>query len=233
MNGDKEITSDIECQEEEIKKSSPKEGQAKAPSPGFDLFFAQFEQMNTPEEKVRLTLDFMRFSLSQSGTPRFEDFWAARRLLLPLFKENMNPKGRSQYWLEYLELSSEGRRLKEILDEQSAFAVEQIELAIAALEQDLANYNALLDQIPDISFPVSSKTFMTKKEMYNTLQRELYLLNTLASRINGLRKEVIKTGMKVRQKNQLFEKLSVCGDRIFPRRKELIKLISDAFTADV
>lgn len=215
------------------KKEEEKEGQKNFDSSAFASFISHFQEVRTPEEKLRLALDFMRFSLSQSGNPRFEDFWEARRLLLPLFKENMNPKGRAQFWAEYLELSAEGRRLKEILDEQSAFAVEQIELAISAIEKDLEAYTHLLEQMPEIVFPAPSKTISTRKEIYNTLQRELYLLNTLASRVNGLRKEVIKTGMKVRQKNQFFERLSLCGDRVFPRRKELIKRISDEFLKDV
>ena len=68
-------------------------------------------------------------SAPQPQSPHFKDFWEARRLCLPLFKENMNPKSRSLLWAEYIEISAEARKLKEILDEQSPFAVEQIELA--------------------------------------------------------------------------------------------------------
>jgi hypothetical protein len=136
-------------------------------------------------------------------------------------------------WSEYIELSSEARRLKEILDEQSAFAAEQIELAIQALESDLGQYDTLLQQVPELQFPENCDAIHAKKDLYLDLQKELHLLNTLASRVNSLRKEVVKTEMRVRIKNKFFEKLSACGDRIFPRRKELIKQISDEFMKDV
>ena len=44
----------------------------------------------------------MRSSVSQGETPRFKDFWEARRLCLPLFKENVPVKVRTQLWAEYV-----------------------------------------------------------------------------------------------------------------------------------
>jgi len=68
---------------------------------------------------------------------------------------------------------------------------------------------------------------------YAERQQELGLLNAHAARINALRKELIKTGMRVRDKNAFFDRLSKVGDRVFPRRKELIKEVSHAFIEDV
>ena len=51
--------------------------------------------------------------------------------------------------------------------------------------------------------------------------------------MNGLRKELLKTEMRVRQKNKFFQRLSLAGDKIFPRRKDLIKQISHEFIEDV
>ena len=72
-----------------------------------------------------------------------------------------------------------------------------------------------------------------KSGLYNGIQKELQVLNTLATHVNALRKEIIKTEMRIRIKNKLLERLSSCGDRIFPKRKELIKNISKEFIADV
>lgn len=215
--------------ESQISDSSPK---AETPSP-FSLFKTQFDQEAEAEKKIRLAIDFMRSSLAQGQIPNFKDFWEARRLCLPLFKENINAKSRSLLWAEYIEISAEARRLKEILDEQSAFAVEQIELAISALEKDLENYDALLQQFPDIDFPEKSETLHKNRPLYRDLQRELNYLNTFASRINGMRKEIIKTEMRIRHKNRFFERLSQAGDKVFPKRKDLIKQISDQFIEDV
>jgi len=196
-------------------------------------FLEIFEKEAEVEQKIRLSIDFMRAALSQSGNPRFKDFWEGRRMCLPLFKENITATGRTLLWGEYIELSSEARRLKEILDEQSAFAMEQIELAIQSMEKDLEQYSEQLAQIPELTFPETCHSLCKKADSYSSLQRELYLLNTLASRVNGLRKEVIKTEMRVRFKTKFFERLSTIGDKIFPRRKELIKDISAEFIADV
>src|SRR5207245_6166141 len=70
-------------------------------------------------------------------------------------------------------------------------------------------------------------------DRYNTLQRELQLLNSYASRTSALRKELMKTEMRIRQKNAFFSRLSQIGDTIFPRRKELIQEVSKLFIDDV
>lgn len=191
------------------------------------------ESISSAEEKITLCLVFMRKSLSEAEVPRFKDFWEAKRVCLPLFKEGLAPAARSKLWAEYIELSTEVRRLKEILDEQSAFAVEQIDLAISALEKDLENYDQLLLQIPYLSIPEECRSLKKKEEGYVALQRELSLLNTLAAKVNSMRKEVLKTEMRIRFKNSFFERLSKIGDKIFPRRKELIKKVSTDFIDDI
>jgi hypothetical protein len=135
--------------------SEKKEKRAKTFSSEFSTFKMQFEQKNDPEEKIRCAIDFMKGTLSHAGAPRFRDFWEARKECLPLFKENISPKSRALFWQEYVDLSVEARRLKEILDEQSVFAFEQIDLAIQALVKDLEAYDALLNQLPDVVFPDS------------------------------------------------------------------------------
>ncbi|MBU6446532.1 MAG: hypothetical protein KGQ49_03950, partial [Verrucomicrobia bacterium] len=188
--------------------------------------------LTTPEEKIAFGLQFMRSSISQEGSPRFREFWEGRRLILAFFKENLNSAIRSNLWNEYVELTVEARRLKEILEEQSAFAMEQIDLAIQAMEKEVASIDALLKTAGDIVFP-HSETIRQKTGPYNEIQRELNLLNTLASRLNALRKEIIKTDMRIRFKTKFFKRLSELGDHIFPKRKELIEAISAEFEKDV
>ncbi len=201
-------------------------------SPLFKEFTEKVQAFPTPEEKIAHGLQFMRSSISQEGSPRFREFWEARRVILPFFKENLNPAIRSKLWGEYVELTVEARRLKEILEEQSAFAMEQIDLAIRAIENDVTNFEAILAQAGEISFP-EAPTMRQKTKVYNQIQRELNLLNTLASRLNGLRKEIIKTDMRIRFKSKFFKRLSDLGDHIFPKRKELIESISAEFEKDV
>lgn len=193
----------------------------------------KLKNLPTPEEKISFGLQFMRESISQEGAPRFRDFWEARTALLPYFKQNVNPAIRSQLWSEYVELTIEARRLKDIFEEQSAFAAEQIDLAIQALEQDLGNFEEIATQTPSISFPSDVRSISQKAETYNHLQRELNLLNTLASRLNGLRQEIIKTEMRIRNKTKFFKRLTELGDHIFPKRKQLIEQVSAEFTRDI
>lgn len=202
-------------------------------TPAFREFEEKLASFATPEEKIALGLSFMRSSISQEGTPRFREFWEARREVLPQFKTNINPAVRSKLWGEYVELTVEARRLKEILEEQSAFAIEQIDLAITALEGEIANFATLVTQAESVEFPEQCPTIRSKSELYNQVQRELNLLNTLASRLNGLRKEVVKTDMRMRFKTKFFKRLSGLGDHIFPKRKQLIEQISSEFEKDV
>jgi hypothetical protein len=239
MNEDNELSGESEdnghpptAAEEHEEEKKHESGEKKGISSLFEDFMRNFETQPSAEAKIRLSIEFMRDALSNSGVPRFKDFWEGRRLCLPLFKENIAPKVRSQLWSLYIELSTEARRLKEILDEQSAFAIEQIELAIQALERDLEHYDLLLGQAEAPTL-LESVTLKDKEELYVQVQKELLVLNTLAARVNAMRKEVVKTEMRIRIKNKLLERLSVCGDKIFPKRKELIKMVSQEFISDV
>jgi hypothetical protein len=216
------------------KDSRKKREQKEGYTAQFEAFKKTFEEQTDLEAKLQLAIDFMEASLAQGGTPHFRSFWEARRLCLPLFKENISPVLRSQLWTKYSELSKEARRLKEILDEQSAFAVEQIEIAIQALEKDISLFDEQVEKASafpeNLAFPQALKDHY---EIYQNLQKQLNILNAQASRINALRKELLKTEMRVRHKNKFFQRLSAAGDRVFPKRKELIKQISQQFADDV
>lgn len=209
---------------------SPKEKKANF---YMDALTAEINALPDPDAKLQKAMDFMEESLAQSGTPHFKSFWDARTLCLQLFKENISPAIRSQLWAKYSELSKEARRLKEILDEQSAFAAEQIEIAIKALENDLEQSQQQIDAMPALELPVPCQALEHHMPMYQRYQQELNLLNAQASRINALRKELIKTDMRVRVKNKFFQRLSQIGDKVFPRRKELIRDVSNQFIQDV
>ncbi|MCB1136913.1 MAG: hypothetical protein KDK78_11645, partial [Chlamydiia bacterium] len=216
--------------EDEHKESA---GAPSAPSEEWIAFEAAVAAVSAPEERLRVVVDFMSASLSQEGTPHFKHFWDARKLCLPLFKEQINPAVRATLWEEYSNLSREARRLKEILDEQAAFAVEQIEIAVSGLEHELATVEHELERQPRLDFGPHCEALEAHYSVYDSVQRELGLLNAYASRINALRKELIRTEMRIRQKNKFFHRLSKAGDSVFPRRKELIKEVSDVFCQDI
>ncbi len=192
----------------------------------------KIEKLDSGEEKIRLCLEFMQAALSDK-TPRFKDYWDVKKLCLPLFKEALSPHARGVLWDTYIEVSTEARLLKDILDEQSAFAVEQIDLAIKAIEDDLDHTAEVIQRSFSWTLPDECHALQKQREVYEPFQNELNLLNTLAARINSLRKEVIRTEMRIRFKNKFFDRLSKAGDRVFPRRKELIQIISTQFLEDV
>ncbi len=193
----------------------------------------EIEALADNDAKVVKAIELMERSIGQSGAPNFRSFWELRKLSMQLFKENITPAIRPQLWERFTELTKEARQLKEILDEQTAFAVEQIEIAIVALEKDLGALSEQLTQAPPVDFGASCESLKERLAFYDPIQRELSLLNAHAGRVNALRKELVKTDMRVRQKNKFFQRLSAAGDLVFPRRKELIKEISEQFIKDI
>ncbi len=229
----KQKQSEKDNSQEDVSDAYPSDMKEKNSTHSLMEFLEQFQSVANSEKKIRLSLEFLRQAISQGNAPRFKDFWEVRKLCLSLFKEDMPILIRADLWNSYIELVSEAKQLKEIVDQQSAFAVEQIELAIQALEKDVADMNVVLELIADVVLPEECFSLQKNREFYAIIQRELQLLNALAVKINSLRKELLKTEMRIRIKNKLLERLSLCGNQIFPRRKELIKQISEQFSQDV
>lgn len=185
-----------------------------------------------PEDKLKALMEYMEAMLSTSSSPQFKPFWDAREKCVELFKMVDNPLVRSQLWGKYSELSKEARRLKDLLDEESAFNIEQIELAIQALESELGGLDQLINEAASVELP-NIHSIQGNYSLFEAMQRELNFLNAYASRIHALRKELIKTEMRIKVKNKFFERLSKLGDTLFPRRKALIDEVSSKFESDV
>lgn len=207
-------------------------GEAKQPLILSD-FMREFEGLESPDEKLRFAMEGMRSALAQEGTANFKAFWDIRALCTELFKEAVNPALRAHYWNEYRELSSEARRLKDLLNQESTFACEQMEGAIAGLEREIASLEAG-EAKGEVLTPVEGAAVVQRRfAQYAEIQSELSLLNAYAARIQALRKELIPLEIRVRHKNKFFERLSALGDRVYPRRKELMCQVSDLFLEDV
>lgn len=199
----------------------------------FEAFTAELDKLPDAESRLNRAIAFMEAALSQGGTPHFKSFWEARSICVELFKQNINPTSRALLWTKYTDLSKEARRLKDLLEEQSAFAAEQIEIAVAALEKDIEVNPEVLQTMPPLEFAIICRSLDKRRKFYSETQQNLQVLNTQAARINALRKELIKTEMRIKVKNKFFQRLSLAGDKVFPSRKELIKSISQQFVADV
>lgn len=213
-------------------KDNQEQIDSSTPNSFLDDLNKELALLTSCEARLQCVIDFMSTALAQTGSPHFKSFWLARTLCLQLFKEDLSPATRTALWSKYSDLSKEARRLKEVLDEQSAFAIEQIDIAIQALETSITEFEEQPKE-PINGFPFHSKAIANTHSYYRQTQYSLDILNQHATRINGLRKELIKTDMRVRKKNQFFQRLSVAGDHIFPKRKELIKNISQQFCEDI
>jgi len=185
------------------------------------------------DQKAKEYLSFLEGSLAQSGAPRFKLFWALKKQAMDVLKELQSPLLKTQLWNEYRELSKQVKKLKEIYDEQANFAVEQMDVAIQALDQDIDSFLENGKGISSASLELLSFSLQENLEEYQKNQDSLQLLNAFAGRINTLRKELIKTDMRIGKKNKLFQHLSAIGDKIFPKRKDLIKQVSELFLHDV
>lgn len=220
-------------EKKEKKSSKNKSMESKNVFECFTEFKKTFEETLEVEEKIAKTILFMRETLSQIEGARLKDFWHAKELCAPFFKEKMNPIKRNHLYLQYVELNREARHLKEIMDEQAAFYVEQIHLAIEALELDFNRYDELIECIPQLEFPKNTDQFIEKQDVYRSVQRELHFLKALVSRLDALRTEIIDINMRIGTKNKLLKRLAKLGGQLFPKRKQLIKEISGQFLRDV
>jgi hypothetical protein len=193
-------------------------------------FLKDFDNFKLPEEKIRFCLDKMRFSISQERAPRFREFWDIRKFCLPLFKENILSYVRSSLWNEFIEITAEARRLKDILDEQSSFTIEQIDLAISGLEKTISNFDEAAANSYQVKF---NKSISVNLENLEEVQSEINFISTFIQRINELRKELIATEMRVRFKNKFFKRLNFLGDFLYPKRKEQVQNLSNIFSGIV
>ncbi len=215
------------------KKRKGKKDSTKTPVDPLESLRAELNNAPNADAKLQLAVDSMEKALSQGGTPQFKEFWELRKICLELFKGEISPAIRGTLWAKYSDLSKEARRLKEIFDEQSAFAVEQIEMAIKALEGEIEQFEEHVKKMTPLAFEQPSQFLDKKSNFYLELQTKLNLLNAHASRINTLRKELIRTEMRIRDKNKFFQRLSSLGDKVFPMRKDLIRDVSEGFLGDI
>lgn len=202
--------------------------------PQFEAFKLVFDQELEVEKKLIIAIGFMETTLSETGrAPHFLSFWEARRLALPLFKESVSSVSRVELWKKCSELCIEAKRLKDLFEEMSSFAAEQIEIAVQALENEMNCSEEEFISESEFSLEQYPNAMKGSFEKYQNFQRKLNKLNIHAVRINTLRKELLKNELRLRQKNAFLKRLSSVGDIIFPKRRELILMLSGLFKSDV
>lgn len=226
-----EQTSEPQNAIQEPKKEAKREPEKRDPSPYFQAFEEKLAQLATPEEMIEYGLQCMRESLDNEGRARFREFWDIRKRILECFAKK--PARRSELWAKYVELTSEAHDMKKAQEKMSAEVAEHIEHAIQALIEDVANFDTNLDKVGKMQFPEEAPSVQERVEGYGKVLRELYLLNSLSTRMTGLQKEVAKTEMKMRSKTKFHKSLSQVRASIFPKKKLLVDQVSTQFEKDV
>lgn len=200
-----------------------------------------FEQVvaerSSIEEKILFALEQMGALLK--GADQNSDlklFWNVRKFCLPLFQQLEDPVQRANLWGRYTELTREGRHIKTLQDEEGAFLVGQIELAISCLESGVQGFFSKTEK-EEISeedrAALEIPSLSAHKDFYLSTHADLRWLGSFSSQIINLRKELMNISMRMRLKSQFFQKLSVLGNKVFPRRKELTEKVSELFAQDV
>ncbi len=189
------------------------------------------------EERLKLALAYMKRALSQGEKADFKSFWEVRKKVVELFREPVNPILRKELWAEYVDLTREARRLKDLVDEETTFILSQVEIAAEALREEIEAFHrgdeSLFARAQVAPFPQQLQTLQHKIDYFQTLQSKINLLSTFATRIQTLRDEIAARGMRIKQKSLYFERLSKLGDQVFPIKRELIGEISRAFLEEV
>lgn len=207
----------------------------KALHPEQKKFMAEVAEFERAEEKLEYAIKQMEAALSLRPNPDFRKFWEIRHCCLLLFRQVKVPAViRADLWTRYVGLTEESYRLKDHLHKQSAFAADQIELAIKTIEDELAQFSIQCDRIPGIQIPEAAKSLERGKKTYISIQKDLTLLNDYAARTNALRKEILKTEIRRGHKHSLLQRLSkMGGEQVFSKRKDLIQKLSDLFSSDI
>lgn len=192
------------------------------------VFESAIEGEIEADKKLELSIKFMRAALGEGKKAQFRDFWRIKKVCLELFKGEIHPVKRAIFWADYTTLLTEAHELQKILEEQTSFQVEQIDLAIAGLEKEMQEKETrVLKNDPKDFHSLPHSIELTK------LCQEVGFIESFRMRILDLRRELLALEMRVSLKNKMLDRISKLGDLIFPQRKKLLLEISALLSSDV
>lgn len=183
----------------------------------------------TPDEKAKMLVGFMSGAISSDTEQNFKDFWRAKTVLMELFKEKLDPIVRATVWDEFNRLCKEARLMQDHIDKEASFEIEQIEKALAAIEQEMAHLDERAEKVEGVEIPRFPKNKQALGDRFSRLRKKLHLLDSACDRLVALRDEIIKMQVRISRKNGLLNRLSKVGDVAFPERKALGSEMSEMF----
>jgi hypothetical protein len=193
----------------------------------------ELSRLGEEEKKLDYLLSFMQEMLEGKGALHFRELWEARKAVLELFKAHLHPADRVRLWARYSQLCQEAKQLKELFEEESSYVTEQVERAIEAVEEEMDEIAEKAHAEPEKKEFLESQTLQSHEKQYSELQNELTYLNSFATRLSSLKKEVVHANIHPKHRHRLLDRLRKVGDRVYPKRKEHIEKVSELFMSDV
>ncbi len=198
-----------------------------------ETFIKGLEAENSSHTKLEEMLKYMQLQLSHGKIKPLNRFWKMRSFCLERFKEELSFSKRVPLWETYCKIVSEITKLKEVLDEKVAFHSEEIVKAIESIEKDLERLPEIITDSPPVEIPKNCPCLEKNAAAYQSSQKELNTISHYAKQLNALKSDVIELETPHKEKQLLLDRLHVLGDVVFPRRRELLALISKKYNDDI
>lgn len=201
-----------------------------------EAFNKQLETLSSVQEQIALCLVWMEQALKQASGVSLKLFWSIRKKAAVLFQTIEESDFRAESWKRYTALTEEARAIKSYQPEEDSFVVNQIDLAISCLEKDVETFcqeKEFSKKKIDDKHCLNITALNHRGIFYQQMHASLVWLNSFSTRIIELRKELTRVGMRMKLKSQFFQRLSSAGNIVFPKRKEYINSVSQAFLDDV
>jgi hypothetical protein len=168
------------------------------------------------EEVLKPLAEMKSFIESQTHND-WSLFNHAKKSFLDTFKTIANSPEKQKVWKEFTDVADSARNIRKLQEEEGEFAAEMIAKALDALEQDLSMassysyFHPLFDKVA---------SFKSLKHDLIACISQIKFLSSIADKIQALRDELSKTGMRLSIKGRLFDRLSSLGDKVFPVKKD-------------
>ncbi len=197
-----------------------------------DDFIKQLSTLEQADEKIEKMLEYMQLQLSHGEIHPLSRFWTMRTFCLEHFKGTIAVSKRLILWKNYCQVVDEIVKLKQLMDEKSAFEKEQIEDALTSIEADLKKVDILVKNEPEITIPKCGCLQKNKAE-YISSQKKLNVYSAYAKRLNSLKKEILSLDISFKKKQEILDQVHQLGDQVFPPKREILNVISEIYTQDI
>ena len=197
-----------------------------------DHYIKDLLKLNQADERIAKMLEYMKLQLSHGEIHPLSRFWKMRKFCLDHFKGSIAVSQRLILWKEYCQVIDEIVKLKELIDEKSAFEKQQIEQALSSVASDLENIDQVIEREASISVP-KCPCISNHAEFYQTTQKELSVYSSYAKRLNALKKEILALDISFKKKQEILDQIHKLADLVFPKKRDLLGLMSRTYAGHI